>query len=242
MIKASPYAVHVEKPVTGQFMAMHGLFLESDKCADGVELATSEGQRWFRARTNRRAPVRLEIHNLENPVVVEFINAREEADLLKFFSKFGRLSEWLYGGRRDSNDIFEGNRPTSDWTLGHVTNRQKEFRDWLKSAAGPNQAEALRAMNESLGQSQAIDLTPTFELEAETGNPRMLLKCADLWQFMAMEIAMIAMHGAKLATCEHCGDVFLTGSLTGRRSHAIYCSARCRVAAMRARNAKQAAS
>jgi hypothetical protein len=64
----------------------------------------------------------------------------------------------------------------------------------------------------------------------------MLLKCSSLTNFMKMEIAMAAMHGAKLATCEHCGAVFLTGPLTGRRSHAKYCSDRCRVAAMRARN------
>lgn len=119
---------------------------------------------------------------------------------------------------------------------------QKELRDWLVKATGPNQADTLRAINESLGQAMRIDLTPTFELEAETGVPRMLLKCNDLWHFMAMEIAMIAMQGAKLATCEHCGDIFLTGSLTGRRSHAKYCSARCRVAAMRARNAEQTKS
>ena len=70
----------------------------------------------------------------------------------------------------------------------------------------------------------------------------MLLECPHLTQFMTMEIAMIAMHGAKLGTCEHCGAVFLTGPLTGRRSHAKYCSDRCRVAAMRARNAAKSAT
>jgi hypothetical protein len=36
--------------------------------------------------------------------------------------------------------------------------------------------------------------------------------------------------------CDHCGGVYWTGHRTGRRSHAKYCSDRCRVAAMRARN------
>ena len=38
----------------------------------------------------------------------------------------------------------------------------------------------------------------------------MLLKCSSLTNFMNMEIAMAAMLGAKLATCDHCGAVFLT--------------------------------
>jgi hypothetical protein len=64
----------------------------------------------------------------------------------------------------------------------------------------------------------------------------LLFACDSLETFMIMEIAMAATLGAKLGECDHCGDAFLTGPLTGRRSHAKYCSARCRVAAMRARN------
>jgi hypothetical protein len=175
------------------------------------------------------------MHNLENPVVVQFINAREDTELLKFFSKFGRLSEWA---PRDLGDIF-GGQPDPGLDHHNVIVAQKELRDWLVRATGANQADTLRAINDSLGKAMAIDLTPTFELEAETGTPRMLLKCSDLRHFMTMEIAMIAMQGAKLAECEHCKAVFLTGPLTGRRSHAKYCSDRCRVAAMRARNANQ---
>jgi hypothetical protein len=77
---------------------------------------------------------------------------------------------------------------------------------------------------------------PKFDLGGGGGALRMLLACYDLTTFMSMEVAMAAMQGAKLGTCDHCGNVFLTGPLTGRRSHAKYCSARCRVAAMRARN------
>jgi hypothetical protein len=65
----------------------------------------------------------------------------------------------------------------------------------------------------------------------------MLLKCDHLATFMKMETALAATQGAKLGSCGHCEDVFLTGPLTGRRSHAVYCSSRCRMAAMRLRNA-----
>jgi hypothetical protein len=218
--------------------ALQGLFLESEKCADGVELIALPGELYFESRTDRREPLRLEMENLENPVVVEFINAREDADLLKFFSRFGLLYEAAFN---DDMRVF-GERFLAEWNRDYVINKQKELRDWLVRATGPNQADTLRAINESLGQARAIDLTPTFELEAVTGTPRMLLKCEDLMQFMTMEIAMVAMHGVKLGTCEHCGAVFLTGPLTGRRSHAKYCSDRCRVAAMRARNAANAKS
>ena len=51
------------------------------------------------------------------------------------------------------------------------------------------------------------------------------------------QIAMAAMHGAKLATCEHWRCISHWSALNAaRRSHAKYCSDRCRVAAMRARN------
>ncbi len=41
--------------------------------------------------------------------------------------------------------------------------------------------------------------------------------------------------GERLAICPHCGKEFATGHLTGRRSSALYCASRCRVAAWRKR-------
>src|SRR5262249_23380160 len=152
---------------------MYGLFLESDKCADGVDLIAMHGRPCFVSRTDRRVSNRLEMKNLENPVVVEFINAREDTDLLKFFSKFGRLDEHIY------NREAEWDQPSHD--RDNVIVAQKHLREWLVRATGENRADTLRAINESLGRSMAIDLTPTFELEAETGAPRMLLRCSHLW-------------------------------------------------------------
>jgi hypothetical protein len=140
--------------------------------------------------------------------------------------------------------LFYGSPRTGDEYAGTdldvVAKQQKELRGWLATAAGSSQVDALHAINSSLARYRLLNLQPAFDLAGEGGAPRMLLRCEDLMQFMTMEIAMVAMHGAKLAECEHCKDVFLTGPLTGRRSHAKYCSARCRVAAMRARNAANA--
>jgi hypothetical protein len=222
-------------------MPMNGLFLETKRCPDGVDLERGNGEvtdlqhgttfdefrERFRARSDRRQPIRLEFQNLENPVVVEFVNAREDSELAKFFSGFG----WLSSGE----DGYYGPGYGPDPLLEFVLTAQKEFRNWLGSLGGSSALDALRTISSSYGYG-GIELEPEFDLSGEGGTPRMLLKCSNLANFMKMEIAMAAMHGAKLATCEHCGAVFLTGPLTGRRSHAKYCSDRCRVAAMRARN------
>lgn len=211
--------------------ALQGLFVETQRCPDGYELTTLHGRPHFLGRTERLVPVRLEMQNLENPAVVEFINAGDDDSLLRFFSAFGRTSEAI--ARRYE---LEG-QPSPEGDRGNNLVAQMAFRTMLERATGSNQADMLRSINDSLGRNMAIDVTPTFELDAETGIPRMMLKCVDLAQYMTMEIAMVAMHGAKLGTCEHCGNVFLTGHLTGRRSTAKYCSDKCRVAAMRVRNA-----
>ena len=65
----------------------------------------------------------------------------------------------------------------------------------------------------------------------------MLLQSQTLFGFMLMETTMAIVHDARVAQCEKCGAVFLTGPLTWRRPHARFCSDRCRVAAMRARQA-----
>lgn len=53
----------------------------------------------------------------------------------------------------------------------------------------------------------------------------------------AARIVLTDIFGCAEAACAHCGGSFWTGHRTGARSHAIYCSDRCRVAANRARKA-----
>jgi hypothetical protein len=53
-----------------------------------------------------------------------------------------------------------------------------------------------------------------------------------------MEIAMVADNGARTGRCEFCGDIFLTGSLTGNRPTKIYCSEKHRVYGNRAKAEK----
>jgi hypothetical protein len=62
----------------------------------------------------------------------------------------------------------------------------------------------------------------------------MVLTVTNPMAFMFQEVAMVAANGARLATCERCGDVFLTGKLTKRRITSRFCRDLCRVSAHRA--------
>jgi hypothetical protein len=235
-------------------MAMYGLFLETERCPDGVEFA----DRAFRCRTERREPFGLELENLEHPVVVDFVNARDEDRAVEFLSKFGLpapherddshlASLTKIGLSSDHAKLISGSYldPTRDPIAQQdFSGLRHMFFNWLVEAGSDNPdgllspAGALQAINDAVSPLGPINLLPKFDLAGSKGAPRMLLKCKNLDTFMIMEIAMVAMNGVRFRTCAHCQDVFLTGPLTGRRSHATYCSDRCRVAAMRARNAE----
>lgn len=153
-----------------------------------------------------------------------------------FFGRFGldtRYSRHLWG------EPFE---PPLDWVTGirrdNVLNHQSQLKALLRRAGGDDRAAAMAAVNSAIASRSGFNLRPTFHLAGARGAPRLLLKSESLLGFMLLETAMIVAHGARVAECEKCGDFFLTGPLTGRRSHARFCSDRCRVAAMRARNAE----
>ncbi|MGA6938200.1 MAG: hypothetical protein WB041_22870, partial [Pseudolabrys sp.] len=131
----------------------------------------------FRSRTNRQEPFRREFENLENPIVVEFVNAREDADRIKFFSKYGLLfvEKLIHPAAKNFGSDYD-----------FVIASQTELRDSLTKATGP-QVDALQAINSSLGRYGPINLQPTFDLGGAAGAPRMVLKFSDLMQFMAME-------------------------------------------------------
>jgi hypothetical protein len=198
---------------------MIGLLLEMDYCPDGV--IVTEG--FFRRRTDRIERLRLVTADLADPVVLQFVNARD--DLVPFMSKY---TDGSIHGVSHLLTFYE-DLPSSPLGL------QNQLREMLLSAGSDEPIDPLIQMtSEPLPiVLTRINLSPAFNLER--GKPRMLLRCADLPMFMQMEIAMVALEGAKVVTCEHCRNLFLTGPSTSRRSDATFCSDRCRVAAMRAR-------
>jgi hypothetical protein len=77
--------------------------------------------------------------------------------------------------------------------------------------------------------------------------PRSSGKVAIVWvpssliQFLWVQLALYAASDAQLFSCEQCGDPFLVGTGTRRRSKAKYCSNACRLAAFRERHGRNVA-
>jgi hypothetical protein len=104
----------------------------------------------------------------------------------------------------------------------------------LSFAAGVEPTRRLASVNTALA---LVSLVPQFVRSGTDSTVRLVFQPKSLSDYMVAEIAMVAHYGAKVAACQHCGTEFLTGSMTKRRASAQYCADKCRVAAMRARNA-----
>lgn len=208
--------------------------LEWNRPTDGVEIALDEDlmedygdPQYFRPRSERTIPVTLELLDLENPVVLHFINCRKDEERLKFCERFGFL--------------FKHDRLESDehpWLFRYSESLAyfKLIQKWIepdhiftgsheKIASWENSIETL------MGHAH---MRPTFAI-GDKARPKMTLLADSLLGFMVMEVGLVFEVGAEIASCEHCNKLFLTGPMTGRRSTAKYCSDRCRVAALRAR-------
>jgi hypothetical protein len=195
-----------------QAMHMPSLILKTQRCLDGLKII-EDGILW--PRSERREQVRIVTTDLKDPVAVQFINARGQAGLVQFMSRYSAGSTAL----DDEREVT---------AIDDVASIQDIFLQRVADAGGANQLEALLSISSPLVKVRA-------DFHLRDGEAQMLLYCNDLLDLMRMEIAMVALEGAKLVTCEHCRNYFLTGPYTGRRIHTIHCSDKCRVAAMRAR-------
>jgi hypothetical protein len=216
---------------------MDGLTIDIERCADGVEFV-DDTYRW---RTNHREASQITLSDLEDPVVVAFVNATDDVKRRLFFGKFGLLGLTPWWHQRDQRQFIHNAHHVPDDRFSaprhDILDDQSRLRELLQKAGGENPVEAMEAINSALAATPGFQLTATFHLSGPQGTPRLLLKSRSLVGFMLMETAMVVAHGVRTTECEQCGNIFLTGPLTGRRSHAHYCSNKCRVAAMRARNA-----
>jgi hypothetical protein len=212
---------------------MDGLTIDIERCADGVELVDCV----YHWRTNRPETERITLTGLQDPVVIAFVNATDGARRKLFFGRFGLLSPTKgWHERLTKQFIYHG--PTG-LIQNDILEDQYRFQKLLKQAGGDDPTAAITRINLALETFDDFKLRATFPLTGPEGAPRLVLKSESLIGFMLMETAMVATHGARLAACKHCDTQFLTGPLTGRRSHARFCSNKCRVAAMRARQAEK---
>lgn len=82
----------------------------------------------------------------------------------------------------------------------------------------------------SEAEDLACDIIKEVEAWVDAGRDGLALK------WLVMEVAAIAF-GAEKANCQHCGEPYITGRMTGRRSTALFCSEACQKAAARERDA-----
>jgi hypothetical protein len=202
---------------------MPAIIFQGATCPDGVEFWQAPESdppdallRKLRYRTDRRIPVLLEVTNLEEPISLKFVNANSEPALLSFFARWGLLL------------------PTESLTVKDALEAQRTVKEILVAAGGGSMVDAINIINE-----ECPTLVASIRLSGPDGKPRAVLEAPTIWDVILMECIMIAENGVRYAECAHCGTPFLTGPLTWRRSHARFCSDRCRVAAMRVRNAKE---
>ena len=81
---------------------------------------------------------------------------------------------------------------------------------------------------------------PRLEYRPKSNLPTLFLVTQTLYNFMWMELVLMASQGSGIGICGYCSSVFVTGSRTHLTVPRQYCSDRCRVAALRARKSGRA--
>lgn len=217
-------------------------------------------------RGARTDPLLHQATNLEELVVLHLINCQTDLDYIKFLNRFGTLEPREFSKKSDDDIVIKVQYPQLDLDKpgpvldkpapadgselqvvrksepGSVSlNALKSFALFMKvhitmtTMVTPiGSKERVRYQNDLLERANVV-VHPFFMHSAEA--TRLVLEADTLFDFIVLEVAAIHDAGAVATSCEHCRKIFLTGPLTGRRSRAKYCSDRCRVAAMRVRNA-----
>ena len=162
----------------------------------------------FRPRSSRKFPLRLETRDLSDPLILRFFNADDDDALADFLGRFGHLQPEQHESPRR-----------------RLLTNQRQLRHELIMAGSDNPDDRRSVLPSGL------------DVKAALNGDILDFRVLSLFGLMWMEAAMVVEKDARLTACEHCEIAFLTGPTTGRRSHALYCSDRCRVAAMRARQA-----
>lgn len=193
---------------------------------DPVEAAwfSFEDDAVIRGKTDSLTPYKIVVSNLEDPYAVRFINARTKDDLAAFIRRFGEPQRLGLTEKPEGAFVKDLASLRADLAQGlELTNTADD------DVARTNWASEHLAFT---------TLRPVFECNEVDQRPRLAFRPETLSDLMFCEVALAHDAGAKLRRCDHCGTAFLIGHLTGRRATAVYCSDRCRVAALRLKNSK----
>lgn len=179
-------------------------------------------QRWIRPVTSRRTKVALYADRLDQPKVVEFVNAKDEVALLAFVHKYGiPTAKQLDGTEGASLYDIEGCRHALELLLD-------------LHQAGHKQKSEVVLLFEALSSHWVSTIFPRLTIPPYADSPQLTLQPSTLLGYMLLEAGMLMSGNTRLTRCVHCGKVFMSGVDGGKRRSAIYCSNRCRVAEQRA--------
>jgi len=239
---------------------MSPLELEWSRCPDGVRVVETHKGRFFESRTEIREAVRYELRNLEDTLIVRFLNATHP-DVIRKSDKRKRKPIREFASRNEMGKLVKTKSVQFDIDAGFAsffsrfglpisgTSMPWNFAEgqhdeiaklfWAATGGYIDQTSevSVQEFNRLISEWRGYSVMPTLRHpEMPDGTPRLIYRVNNLLAFMAMEAALIAEAGAKAKHCENCLTLFIHGPLTGRRSHAEYCSDKCRVAALRRRN------
>lgn len=177
---------------------------------------------YIRCKTDRFSPISLRVSELSSPYAMRLINARTNEDFANFVRGTG-IPEPL-GYNHDHRGEYVS-------TLIHL---RDDLDDGMHLLNKSDEAARVAWAEEHLHHSSFY---PSFEWDEGPRRQRLVFKPSTLGDLMRCEVALAIEAGAKLHHCERCGSAFLTGHMTGRRVSAVYCTDKCRMQALRARNA-----
>ncbi|MEF2559044.1 hypothetical protein VQ044_23005 [Aurantimonas sp. C2-5-R2] len=164
----------------------------------------------------------LESIDLENPLALQYVNTKTPEARIAFMERYGFLDEGIVGA-----DGIE------EWPVEWVEDRHEGLCHALTKSFGKSVAEKSTDLNNLL---QSAPLKTSVEFAGD-GKGRMVFHPKSLLHLMCLEVTTAAINDVDLARCANCNAAFFTGRMAHRRIDAKFCSDRCRVAAMRKRNA-----
>lgn len=198
-------------------------------------------------QSEERETITFESVDLENPVGLRLANCQTKEEFLSFCNRFDDGSfnlAFMNGATGPAESI--GMREAWSVALCSEPSMEAVNRSGVNAQLDQIARSMLMPGGDPVSGVPETPIGPQATLRPQVrvvdGRPRLVLETLSMRGFMMLELAAAIEAGVTAVACEHCDKLFLFGPLTGRRSHGRFCSDRCRVAAMRARNAAKGAS
>lgn len=179
-------------------------------------------QRWVRPVTPRRTQVSLYADRIDQPKVIDLVNAKDEGALLAFVHTYGIPVAKHFDGT-EGIAVYDIERCRD--ALGLLLYLHQE---------GPKQRMKIIHLFERLANGWLSTILPRLTMPPWADSPQLTLRPTSLLGYMLLEAGMIMSGNTRVMRCVHCGKVFMSGVDGAKRRSAIYCSNRCRVAEQRA--------